>query len=81
MSRGSGWHEPTTEYISEDTGYGNVRVRAWSGQRPKTRRAKERYGSDSAAVVRWTVVLVEVERLLRGERRREPKKLWLWWHG
>src|SRR5215216_6246291 len=28
-----------------------------------------------------TVVLVEVERLPRGERRREPKKLWLWWDG
>ena len=27
------------------------------------------------------MVLVEVERLPRGERRRKPKKLWLWWHG
>jgi hypothetical protein len=27
------------------------------------------------------VILVEVERLPRGERRRTPKKLWLWWHG
>jgi hypothetical protein len=27
------------------------------------------------------LVLVEVERLPRGERRREPKKLWLWWDG
>jgi hypothetical protein len=26
-------------------------------------------------------VLVEVERLPRGERRREPRVLWLWWHG
>jgi len=26
-------------------------------------------------------VLVEVERLPRGERRRRPKVLWLWWHG
>ena len=28
-----------------------------------------------------TLVLVEVERLPRGERRREPRVLWLWWHG
>jgi hypothetical protein len=29
-----------------------------------------------------TLVLVEVERLpSRGERRREPQVLWLWWHG
>jgi hypothetical protein len=27
------------------------------------------------------VVLVEVERLPSGERRRTPKALWLWWHG
>lgn len=47
----------------------------------KTRRAKERYGCESAAVIRGTVILVEVERLPRGERRRRPKKLWLWWHG
>ena len=26
-------------------------------------------------------MLVEVERLPRGERRREPRVLWLWWHG
>jgi hypothetical protein len=40
-----------------------------------------RDGSKSAAVVRGTVVLVEVERLPSGERRRRPKVLWLWWHG
>ena len=77
----SSWHTPTAEHTSEDVGYGKVRVRAWSELHPKTRRAGERYGSDSACVVRGTVVLVEVERLPRGEKRRKPKKLWLWWHG
>ena len=24
---------------------------------------------------------MEVDRLPRGERRRKPKTLWLWWHG
>jgi len=75
------WHQPSAEHISEDAGYGKVRVRAWSGLHPKTRRESERYGSESAAVVKGTVVLVEVERLPRGERSRRPKKLWLWWHG
>jgi hypothetical protein len=28
-----------------------------------------------------TLILVEVERLPRGEWRREPQVLWLWWHG
>ena len=73
------WHKPSVEHNSENAGYGKVRVRAWSGLHPKTRRAKERYGCESTAVVRGTVVLVEVGRLPRGERR--PKKLWLWWHG
>jgi hypothetical protein len=77
----SSWHEPTAEHTSEDTGYGKVRVKAWSGLHPKTRRAGERYGCESARVVKGTVILVEVERLPRGERRRKPKKLWLWWHG
>jgi hypothetical protein len=58
-----------------------VRVRVWSGLHPKTRRTAERYGSESATVVKGTVVLVEVERLPSGERRRQPKRLWLWWHG
>jgi len=75
------WHKPFAEHSSENPGYGKVRVRAWSGLHPKTHRANERYGCESAAVVRGTVVLVEVERLPRGERRRKPKKLWLWWHG
>ncbi len=75
------WPEPATEHHSQTGDYGSVRVRAWSGLHPKTRRAAERYGSESAAVVRGTVVMVEVERLPSGERRRKPKKLWLWWHG
>ena len=31
--------------------------------------------------VRGTLALVKGERLPRGERRREPGVLWLWWHG
>lgn len=50
----SSWHEPSVEHTSEDAGYGKVRVRAWSDLHPKTRRAGERYGSASAAVVRGT---------------------------
>ncbi len=54
--------------------YGSVRVRAWSGLHPKTRRTKDRYGSESAAVVKGTVVLG------RG-RAAQAEVLWLWWHG
>ena len=40
-----------------------MRVKAWSGLHPKTLKAKERYGSESACVVKGTVVLVEVGRV------------------
>jgi hypothetical protein len=75
------WPEPTPEHHCPTDAYGWVRVRAWSGLHPKTRKAKERYGSESACVVKGTIVLVEVGRLPQGERRREPKALWLWWNG
>jgi hypothetical protein len=75
------WPWPSAEHHSEGPGYGSVRVRAWSGLHPKTKRAAECYGSESAAVAKGTVVLVEVERPPRGERRRKPKAIWLWWHG
>ena len=67
--------------LVESADHGNVRVPAWCGLHPKTRKAAERYGAETAAVVVRTVVLVEVERLPRGERRQKPGILWLWWHG
>ena len=69
------WPEPSAEHRAETAGYGSVRVRAWSGLHPKTRRAAERYGATTSAVAVGTVVLVEVGRLPRGERRRRPKAL------
>src|SRR5215216_5887898 len=75
------WPRPTAEHFACSADYGSVRIRAWSGLHPKTRRAAERYGATTAAVVEGTVVLVEVERLPRGERRRKPKVMWLWWTG
>lgn len=75
------WPEPTHEHHCLTEAYGAVRVRAWSGLHPKTRKAQERYGCESACVVKGTVVLVEVGRLPQGERRRQPKDLWLWWSG
>ncbi len=75
------WPEPSTEYTCEDTGYGTtVRVRAWSNLHPKVRAHEARGSRGPLPIVRGTLVLVEVERLPRGERRREPRVLWLWWH-
>ncbi len=73
------WPEPAREHRCLTGNYGQVRVRAWSGLHPKTRRIGERYGCERAPVVRGTVVLVEVGKLPR--QTRKPKKLWLWYSG
>jgi hypothetical protein len=78
----STWPDPSAQYTCDDTnGYGTVRVRAFSKLHPKVR-AHEGCGSRGPLpIVVGTLVLVEVERLPRGERRRQPRVLWLWWHG
>jgi hypothetical protein len=74
------WPEPASEHRCTTQDYGEVRVRAWPGLHPKTRRIAERYGCERApAVVRGTVILVEVGKLPR--ETRKPKKLWLWFSG
>src|SRR3712207_3174666 len=75
------WPEPSAEHACEDTGYGSVRVRAWAKMHPKVQNHKERGSRGLLPIVVGTLILVEVERLPRGERRREPRVLWLWWHG
>ena len=75
------WPEPTAEHHCEDAGYGSVRVRAWAELHPKVQNHAGRGSRGPLPIAVGTLILVEVERLPRGERRREPKVLWLWWHG
>ena len=76
------WPEPSSEHACEDTGYGSVRVRSsWAKMHPKVQNHEGRGSRGPLPVVVGTLVLVEVEKLPRGERRREPRVLWLWWHG
>jgi hypothetical protein len=77
----STWPEPSAERVCEDAGYGSVRVRAWAKMHPKVQNHAGRGSRGPLPIAVGTLVLVEVERLPRGERRREPKVLWLWWHG
>ena len=77
----STWPIPSTEYTCEDSGYGTVRVCAWAKMHPKVRAHEGRGSRGPLPIVVGTLVLVEVERLPRGERRREPRVVWLWWHG
>jgi len=74
------WPEPSAEHACEDAGYGKVRVRAWANLHPKVQAHAGRGSRGPTPIVRGTLVLVEVERLPGGERRREPRVLWLWWH-
>jgi hypothetical protein len=56
-------------------------VRAWGNLHPKVCAHEGRGSRGPLPIGVGTLVLVEVERLPRGERRREPKTLWLWWDG
>src|SRR5215217_2765600 len=75
------WPEPSAEHHCEEAGYGCVRVRAWAELHPKVRNHEGRGTRGPLPIAVGTLILVEVERLPRGESRREPKVLWLWWHG
>jgi hypothetical protein len=77
----STWPEPSAEYRCEDAGYGSVLVRAWAELHPKVDNHAGRGSRGPLPIVVGTLILVEVERLPRGESRREPRVLWLWWHG
>jgi DDE superfamily endonuclease len=77
----STWPEPSAEYVCEDAGHGKVRVRAWAKMHPKVQNHEGRGSRGPLPIVVGTLILVEVERLPRGESRREPRVLWLWWHG
>jgi len=77
----STWPEPSAEHVCEDAGHGTVRVRAWSELHPKVASHEGRGSRGPLPIVVGTLVLVEVERLPRGQRRREPRVLWLWWAG
>jgi len=77
----STWLEPSAEHHCEDAGYGSVRVRAWAELHPKVRNHEGRGSRRPLPIVVGTLILVEVERLPRGENRRKPRVLWLWWCG
>src|SRR5215210_4973491 len=69
------------EHACEDAGHGSVRVRAWAKLHPKVQHHEGRGSRGPLPIVVGTLILVEVERLPRGESRRKPRVLWLWWHG
>ena len=75
----STWPRPEHEHSEDDEGYGHVRVRAWSNLHAKAQNHPTRGTRKTKAVVKGTLVLLEVSKLPR--ETREPRAFWLWWRG
>ncbi len=76
------WPAPSDEpdeLHCEEPAYGRVEVRAWANLHPKVQFHGERGTRAPRPIVRGKLVLVEVSRLPRPTR--QPRMLWLWWHG
>jgi DDE superfamily endonuclease len=74
----STWHAPDATLACQDDTYGQVEVRAWHALHPHQRTYRESNGA--MTIVEATIIRVQVSRL-PGLRHRQPKTLWLWWHG
>ncbi|PRY18872.1 DDE superfamily endonuclease [Pseudosporangium ferrugineum] len=64
--------------LAADDRYGRVQVSAWHRLHPKQRTYREPGGALS--IIEGTLIRLRVSRL-PGRRDREPKTVWLWWHG
>jgi hypothetical protein len=72
------WPDPDASAEVTDDVYGQVSVAAWHRLHPKQRTYREPGGALS--IVEGTLIRLHVSRL-PGRRDREPKTVWLWWHG
>lgn len=72
------WPAPDARLEVDDEVYGRVQVSAWHRLHPKQRSYREPGGALS--IVEGTLIRLRVSRL-PGRREREPKTVWLWWHG
>jgi hypothetical protein len=74
----SSWPAPDVAVEVADDVYGAVTVAAWHQLHPKQRTYREPGGA--LCIVEGTLIRLHVSRL-PGRRDREPKTVWLWWHG
>lgn len=72
------WPEPTATHTAQDDQYGRVVVQAWAGLHAKSQHHPKRGTRRTRAIVRGTLIRVEVARL--PGRAHKPKVPWLWWH-
>jgi hypothetical protein len=75
----STWPKSDAEHDEADEGYGQVRVRAWSGMHAKVQNHAGRGSRKTRAILKGTVILLEVSKLPR--ETRKPRTFWLWWRG
>ena len=72
------WPDPDAHLELDDDVYGHVEVSAWHRLHPKQRTYRDPDGA--LTIVAGTLIRLHVSRL-PGRRDREPKTVWLWWHG
>jgi hypothetical protein len=72
------WPTPDARLEVADDLYGHVEVSAWHRLHPKQRTYRDPDGA--LTIVEGTLIRLHVSRL-PGRRDREPKTVWLWWHG
>jgi Transposase DDE domain len=71
------WPTPDARLEADDDVYGRVQASAWHRLHPKQRTYRDPGG---LRIVEGTLIRLHVSRL-PGRRDREPKTVWLWWHG
>jgi len=72
------WPTPDVGLETDDDVYGRVQVSAWHRLHPRQRTYRDPGGA--LRIVEGTLIRLHVSRL-PGRRDREPKTVWLWWHG
>jgi DDE superfamily endonuclease len=73
------WPEPTDEWSCDDSRYGHVCLRAWSGLHPVPQQHATRGTRGPRPLIRGTLIRLEVDHLPRPTKTPEP--LWFWWTG
>jgi hypothetical protein len=73
------WWDPTRDYLTDDPHYGRVHVQAWANLHAKSEQHATRGTYQSRPVIPGTLIRITVTKLPKPTR--EPKPLWLWWHG
>jgi hypothetical protein len=72
------WPTPDVTHTSDEPAYGRIDVQAWHGLHPRQHTYRDPNGA--MTIVEGTLIRLRVSRL-PGRRDRQPKTLWLWWHG